>query len=199
MMLIASLMVMVGINAGFGLLGDFILVRWLNLLAVATWIVVASSASLVVLNDSIKNLRRYGFATSRSRWWFEISRAAWITGLLLGLSSLLIEIPRISEPIFVASLSSILVFVAGTTVGLILTAITGRSPKGRAYECVEYFYLLTLAGVIATFLVIAIPKVLPIGNNTIALSVTLLVCVAVAIFSVKIGKRWQAKIDAIST
>ena len=56
MMLIASLMVMVSINAGFGLLGDFILVRWLNLLAVATWIVVASSATLENLPRHFKCL-----------------------------------------------------------------------------------------------------------------------------------------------
>ena len=204
MMLIASLMVLAGLNAGLGLLGNVALVRCFNILALTTWVVVASAATIIVWNDSIKNLRRYGFAVSRPRWWFELSRAAWITGLFLGLSILLVDFlpfqaPIFAGPIFALTCSSIFIFLTGTTVGLILTALHGRSPSGRAYQCVEYFYMLFVAGAVATALVIIIPRILPIGNSTLLLIVTILVAVLLAIVCVGVGKRWKTKPDANAT
>jgi hypothetical protein len=149
MLLIATAMTLMFASQGFGLFGGHIVVKLFNFLALATWFVVGVAASFAAVVDGSRNLRRLGlFGLSRPRWWFELSRLAWMAFLFLALSA---PILHFAGGFDIAALSSVAIYVfvtlyaafmtSGTTAYL-LSIFTRRRRSGRAFECVEYFYWL---------------------------------------------------------
>jgi hypothetical protein len=164
MMLIAAMMMLFLLGQGFGLLGGILPARVFNYVAIATWLVVSLVASLAVTIDGVNNIRRLGFAgIFRPRWWFEISRLTWMFLLLAALSTTAIHfvgtpwLCTVGDFLFRAIPAVYIAFMVFSTGGYLVSGITRRRRRGRAFECMQYFYWLF--GVISAvvFLVVWLP------------------------------------------
>jgi hypothetical protein len=161
MTLIAMFAVLIFIGHGVGLIGGNFIVKVFNYVAIATWLIVGLASNVVVTFDGMNNLRRLGFCGIRTpRWSFEVSRMAWLILVFAGLSAILLSFlggARL-EPAgnalfkFVTPLYAAF-FVSGTA-GYIVSAVTGRRPRGRAFECMQYFYWIF--GIIGSLVGLAI-------------------------------------------
>jgi hypothetical protein len=163
-LLIAAMMTLFLLGRGFGLLGNVLVVRVFNYAALATWLIVGAAASAAVTIDGLGNLRRLTpGGMLRPRWWFEMSRLAWMILLLAALSLPLFHfsgIPRLraaGDSLFRVLPTMYVAFMLFGTAGYLVSIIARRRPRGRAFECVEYFYWLF--GVVApvTMFVVWIP------------------------------------------
>jgi hypothetical protein len=187
MMIIASAFVLAGVANGLGLFAGNVIVMAFHCVTAATIFVIGIAATMAVLLDSYRNLGRFGtIAVARPRWWFEMSRLIWIVflfmfllavgadfaGLRLGLFKDLWV--RVGSALFIA-------FLVLSTVGYVISAATGQSRNGRAFECTQYFYWLSCAIVGFTTLVIWIPaRVAWAGPVTVAL------CIAAASIAARV-------------
>ena len=159
MMLIATMMSLLLIGHGFGLLGGNIALKVFNYVALATWLVVGAVSSFAVTIDGLDNLRRYGaFGVSRPRWWFELARLNWMCLLFAGLSIPLIhfaggaQLRAIADFLFRAIAPLFMTFMAFSTGGYLVSASTKRRRRGRAFECVQYFYwMFGVTGAVTAF------------------------------------------------
>jgi hypothetical protein len=198
MMLIAAMGTLFFIGQGFGLLGGVLAVKIFNWVAIATWLVVGLIASLAVTIDGISNFRRLGIrGIVRPRWWFELARLTWMLFLLGALSLPLLHfsgIPPLSnagDHLFRALPAIFVIFMFFGTIGYLVSALSGRRPHGRAFECVEYFYWILGSVVAVTMFVVWLP-----AKVRWAQPLTLTACVVAAslmgIVLLKVGNRWQA-------
>lgn len=138
-----------------------------NWAGTACWIPIAMISILLTTFRTVSVLGRMGgFGLQRPRWWFEIARSCWnssivcVTGVLL-----LILLPRqvmaVFDPAFAAvrsfGIALLLSSLGFATGGDVVSFATGRCRRGRAYDCVRYFY--TLVG--PMFLVGFAPELCP--------------------------------------
>jgi hypothetical protein len=147
MVLLAAFAMLFFIGQGFGLLGGNIVLKIFNYFAIATWIVVCLLGNMSITIDGLNNLRRLGFFGIRNpRWSFEVSRLAWMTLLFVALTGILFEIlggaklKPVGDALFYVVPALYVTFFVSGTMGYALSAITGRRRRGRAFECVQYFY-----------------------------------------------------------
>lgn len=161
MMLIATMMLLWFIGHGVGLLGGNVALKLFNYVALATWLVVGILSSLAVTIDGVNNLRRFGASGfSRPRWWFELARLNWMFLLFAAMSMPLIhfaggaQLRLIADLLFRAIAPLFITFMAFSTGGYLVSALTTRRRRGRAFECVQYFYWMF--GVIAAVTAFAI-------------------------------------------
>ena len=177
MMMIATVGVLLGVHLGLGLFGANAVGRVFNYLALATWFVVASVASMTVFVDGIHNVRRLGtLRISLPQWWFELSRLTWIGFLFVALSVPLIElVPReqtysLGPRLLIVAATLFIGFLVLATIGYGVSAITGRGRSGRAFECVQYFHWI----IVPTSAFVAFAVWLP------SLVTTVVVCIVTA-------------------
>ena len=199
MMLIATMILLLLIGQGFGLLGGNIALKVINYVALATWLVVGVLSSLVVTIDGLNNLRRFGASgITRARWWFELSRLNWMLLLFTALSTPLIhfagvaQLLPIADVLFRAIGPLFITFMAFSTSGYLVSALTKRRRRGRAFECVQYFYWMF--GIITAVTAFAIW--IPVHAGW-AQPMTAIACLIAAslmgIFVLAIADRWKRR------
>lgn len=199
MLLVATMGVLLFGGEGFGLLGGNFALKVFNYVALATWFVVGSLASVTVMIDGANNLRRLGIAgLSRPRGWFECSRLTLISLLLVGLSVPLLHfaggfiLRPLSDLLFRTLPPLYIAFLILSTSAYLLSIATGRRRCGRAFECVQYFYWLF--GIIFSATAFAIW--LPVQAGW-AQPMTVVACVIAAslmgVLVVKIAERWERR------
>lgn len=202
MMMIASAGAVLFVSRGFGLLGANPAVQAFNYAAVATWFVVGGGASLVMTWRGARNLSRLGVAASvRPRWWFEVARVAWITSLFALLGSVLLTFGAGARFVAVAAglfrLAGYLVtaFFVTTTWGYVLSALTRHRRRGRAFECVQYFYITfgVVGGV--TQLVVWLPNRLGWANDAITVTACVAAAVVMGVLILAISERARKRAD----
>lgn len=199
MMIIAGAVVLLlAVIPGFGLFGAHPAVQVFNYLALATWFLIATTATVIVLWQALRNVRRFGtFASGRPRWWFELSRITWIIALFSTLSLPLLHfgaagrLARVERALFFCVPVFFGMFLSMGALGYTTAMVTGRPKRGRAFECVDYFYLQSIAGSVACAILFA----LLLGG--MKRPATIMVCVsAVAILgslALKIRERTSRK------
>jgi hypothetical protein len=138
------------IGPGFNVVG----IQQMGWLTWATWAIVCVVAMAMGVARSVIALLRYGpCGIARPRWWFELARICWTIGVLgvaALFSGLLLRNPM--PPPFGTVFGFLLralpalftAFYVSATVGYGLSFFQGRRRIGRAYECVHYFYTLTV-------------------------------------------------------
>lgn len=119
-----------------------------------TWI-VGFIGTVGIGYESARNVRRYRFlAIGRPRYYFELSRSILASGFLIvaPLVTLAICLPMVI-PQAVNVLDLILIagvlataFFATTIAGYVVSLLTGRKRRGRAYECASWF-LVNFGGI----------------------------------------------------
>ena len=195
MMIIASFGVLAGINAGLGVLGNNGIVRGANYAAISTWYFVATIATMAASYDSIRNITRIRTAYHHPRIWFEISRLAFnLICLLLvtifAIAIIGIKLPAIIDGLLLNSVGfNASVFVIAATLGYAISFATGWKRRGRAFECVQYFYGLSLAGAIVAIFTFVMPNWIPLLNNPLVLSISVAGAALVGIGAVKLYKQ----------
>ncbi len=164
MLLIATMMTLSFVGQGIGLLGGNVAIKVYNYVASATWLVVGVISALAVTLDGVNNLRRLGLSgVTRPRWWFELSRLMWMLLLYFALTIWLILVvgePRfipVGDLLFHATRIFAIAFFVASTLGYSISWITKRRRRGRAFECVQYFYCVFGGCGAVTFLAIWIP------------------------------------------
>jgi hypothetical protein len=198
MLLIAAMATLFFLGQGFGPLGNVLAVRVFNYAAMATWLIVGSVASAAVTIDGLRNLRHLTpGGMLRPRWWFELSRLAWMILLLAALSLPLFHfsgIPRLraaGDSLFRILPTMYVAFMLFGTAGYLVSLLARRRPRGRAFECVEYFYWLFGVVAAVTMFVVRIPP--QVGWAQPATIVACAVAAAViGAFILKVAYRWDA-------
>ena len=148
-----------------GFLGAWIFkALWLG--SLVSWSIVGGMTCLAALARTAKTLYRLGvWGWSRPRWWFEVSSAALVVGVLTILPIGLV-LPASDDPAvencldFIFPAVRIIIpvcfvgFFLAAIMGYAVSAVTGKRRSGNAYECVEPFFfsaggicLVTHAGV----------------------------------------------------
>lgn len=196
MMLIATVFVLFFVERGFGLFGGNNELKVFNYVALATWLVVAVFSTLAVMIDGVNNLRRLGmWALLRPRWWFELSRLAWIGLLLAALSMLLFQFaggPRLhdaGEMLSRALPTLFFAFMLFSTGGYLVSLMTTRRRRGRAFECVQWFYwLVILIGTATT-----VPLWFPDHVQWMTVVACVLAACLMAILLLAITDRWKRR------
>mgnify|MGYP007073257397 CR=1 FL=1 len=192
MLIIAAAgVLLMAVIPGFGLFGAHPAIRTFNYLAVATWFIVATTATVVVLIQGMRNLLRFStLAIARPRWWFELSRIAWITTLLVGLSVPLLQVvdaAPFANALKMPAVALLVFFWTTGSLGYLASLFTRRRRNGKAYECVQYFYWISIAIVSATMAAIW-------GANGPVLVVTCVVAaVTMGVVLLKISERTDRK------
>jgi len=159
-----SMLVMLGLMIGANLHPHAILG------AVIVWALLGIAASVYAGWRSMRAMRRMGFwGWSRARWWFELGRILALTSVFL--IAMLLAVLFVScfpaaqaalNPLWAwrwlpmsACAATISAFFFAGTCGYGLSWLTGRARGGKAYECVQFFYLLggglLVMGISATF------------------------------------------------
>lgn len=174
--------------AGFGggLVDGIAGARWLLYAWTAPWLIVAMLAAVAALLDSLHNIGRVGLGgLRRSRFWFEIGRTSWIgvvgtaiCGLFLGG----IEWPLLGtagEMAFLLVGPLFSVFLISSTVAHLLAFARKHRSGGKARECVDFFYLQCVAGLV----VFGALAVIPDGFEQPGVYVPVLVVLVVAAMS----------------
>ncbi len=128
--------------------------KWWGGLALLQWqvtpaaLVISVLATALLTRRSIVAIRRYGVGGPlRTRWWFELSRVAFLVlGLVLvtrgiGGPQLL---PRLRVPLEVATVLSFVLFVLTGTIAYIVAILTGQPKRGKAWQCVRFYYFLMI-------------------------------------------------------
>jgi hypothetical protein len=164
MLLFAAMALLFLLGQGFGLLAGIAAVRVFNYAALATWFVVGLFACAAVTIDGVNNLRRFAFSgLLRPRWWFELSRLTWMVLLFAALSTPLLhfaplpQLVSLGDAVFCTLPWMFLAFMVFSTGGYLVSGMTGRRRRGRAFECVQYFYWLFGGTAALTFSVIWLP------------------------------------------
>lgn len=176
MMIIAALGVVLFGNA----LIVGIMPKWLaiavRLTTVGPLLVVSCIASLWLMRDSYRNVRRFGICgLVRARPWFELARLSFISFVIVWLvffvatfTGFLALIPNMTSTILCCSL---VVFLVATTVGYGIAFTSRSKPHGKAAQCAGFFYPLFLAGI----LVFALAMCFRGNQNAILVALTGLV------------------------
>lgn len=145
----------------------------ISILAWLTWLIVGAIATFIGTFESVRNLMRYGIdGPTRPRWWFEIARLLW-TGFLLGLLSLPLGFLTLNILLYVIGeiVGTFALFFATASVAYLLTFRKGKPFRGRAFECVHFFYP-SLGGICLLIYAASLwpPDDLLIGGTLIAVS-----------------------------
>lgn len=158
MLMIAAMFLLLFANQGFGLLGGNVVVKVFNFASLVTWIIVGGIASLAAIADAVRNLIRFGITgVTRPRLWFELSRLTFITLLFVALSIPLVHVAggaglrQIRDALPVVASLLLAAFIAFSSVGYLLSIATGKTRRGRAFECVQYFFVLQLVSFTLAF------------------------------------------------
>lgn len=116
--------------------------------------------------DSFRNIGRYGVkGIERPRFFFELSRAMVAVIFLLCAPALTFTLllPNLNAPfadvinVRHAGIALALCFALSASCGYILSFISGRPRRGRAYECTSWFFCVCGGIFLVTFGYIAIP------------------------------------------
>jgi hypothetical protein len=167
MMLWAILGVVLSLNFGIGRQQNIPWLERLNWMGLLTWAIVATLAMLLTINQSFTTIWRLGsFGFWRPRWWFELARTSWnvatiaVVGLLLGVF-MNNQQRQFLEPLFSALFTTSRImapsFFLFATMGYLLSFILRLSRRGRAYDCVHYFYSICGSLGIITYATILCP------------------------------------------
>ncbi|WP_372896545.1 hypothetical protein [Stieleria sp.] len=141
--------------------------------------------------ESVRNIGRYGInGMERPRFFFELSRAMIAAIFLLCMPALTFTLllPNLNAAFadFInlrnVGIALAICFALSASCGYVLSFISGRPRRGRAYECTSWFFCLCGGMILITFGYIAIPdppkdvaSAIP-GTVACALGVGLLVC-----------------------
>ena len=108
-----------------------------------TWMIVGVIATVMGTAQSVQNLARYGLhGITRPRWWFEAARIFWAF-FLLGLLTLPLGLLSLNVLfVMVEIVATFGLFFATASVGYLLTFWQHRRFRGRAFECVNFFYTI---------------------------------------------------------
>lgn len=166
--------------AGFGVLGPLALAaarfgQW-GLLSGAfaatfiTWIIIGAIATAVVARRSVQNISRLGLqGLGRPRFWFEGARLSWITFLFAAslLPPLIVlevaaRVPgrlvaTIGEGVLFVAACSFPLFLGLASIGYVLSFFRRLPRVGRAFECVNFFYVLTVGITLLTIAAAQLP------------------------------------------
>lgn len=111
----------------------------------------------------VRAVRRMGVCGWRSpRWWFEVGGVSWILlelAFLTGIASLFVPggqaavawLVPVQSILWLASGVLVVLFFVSSSVGYVLSFVLGRPRRGKAYECVRYFYGLVGGCIVVTF------------------------------------------------
>jgi hypothetical protein len=199
MMLIATVVSLWLVGRGVGLLGDNVSLKIFNYVALATWLVVGVFSSCAVTIDGLHNLRRLGpLAASRPGWWIELARLNWVFLLFVGLSAPVIhfaggaQLRPIADILFRSIGPFFVTFMVFSTGGYLVSVVTRRRRRGRAFECVQYFYWIFGVSAAVTASAIWIP-----ARAGWAEPMTALACVIAAslmgALGLSIADRWRQR------
>ena len=165
MMLWAIVGVVLSLHLGIGRQQNIPWLERFNWTALATWAIVATLAMLLTIHQSASAIWRLGpLGFRRPRWWFELARTSWnvatiaIVGVLLGLF-MNNQQRQFLHPIFAVLFAAFRItapaFFLFATMGYVLSFVLRLPRRGRAYDCVHYFYwlcgsigLVTCAGIL---------------------------------------------------
>jgi hypothetical protein len=126
-----------------------------------TWFAIGLIATCTIARRGVTHLWQLGFwGLTRPRWWFEAARLA----LLLSLFDVFIllfaisVVPngargRLADTTTIAyfSLGPLVVsWVVAASVGYVLAWLRWRAPRGKAFDCVHYFYVISVGIWLAT-------------------------------------------------
>lgn len=159
--------VVAAFNIGIGRQQNIPWLERFNLLGWATWAIVATLAMLLTINQSTSAIWRLGtFGFRRPRWWFELARTSWnvatiaIVGVLLGLF-MNNQQRQFLDPIFTVLFTTFRItapaFFLFGTVGYLLSFVLRLPRRGRAYDCVHYFYSICGSLGVVTYAAILCP------------------------------------------
>ncbi len=121
-----------------------------------TWFIVGLIATCTIARRGAGHLVRFGiWGFTRPRWWFEVARLAWLATLLdaLVLVFVVSVLPRglrgpiadvATLPLFVLGPAACAWIVAATT-GYVLAWVRWLPMRGKAFDCVQYFYTIMLS------------------------------------------------------
>lgn len=155
----APMLLVAGLGTiGFTLALDRLIgIRLFGLLAVDSgilWCVLAFVASSVQAFRSVKALMRLSWrGVFRPRWWFELSRICIILSLF-GFTLVAVGVLLAANGIQPAALSTLfalsllfsfcaaVLFLGTATIGYVISFLTHRRRRGKAYDCVHYFYVI---------------------------------------------------------
>lgn len=154
MLMMASFGVIFSLNFGFGVLGQQEFARLLLLPTWLTWMTVGGMASAIALQQASRNLRRLGIGGLRgTKCWFEIARLNWIV-FLFACGTLMIPVafalngnaqqipPLMGAAILMLVYVSFWLFLIAATLGYLVSFLRRRPRRGRAVECVQFFYVI---------------------------------------------------------
>lgn len=150
MLLWAVLGIVLSLNFGIGRQQNIPWLERFNWLGLLTWAIVATLAMIMSVTQSAFAIWRMGvFGFRRPRWWFELARTFWniatiaVVGLLLGVvmdnQQRLLLGPLLSVLYSTFGIMAPAFFLFATT-GYVLSFASRLPRRGRAYDCVHYFY-----------------------------------------------------------
>ena len=200
MLLIGTVGVWFFSGLAFSMLGGSVALTILAYVALAPWFILGLVLSLAVSVDGVNNLRRFGVsAIRRPRWWFELSRLTWMLLLFALLSMPLLYyaggplLRPIAEFLFRALPTLFIAFMVLGTAGYLVSGMRGRRRRGRAFECVQWFYWMS--GILVAL--VEVVEWLP-ANAGWAQPMTLIACVIalslMGILCLTIADRWKRRI-----
>jgi hypothetical protein len=143
----------VGVKGAFGLVLGL---RWtfpILLTTWATWFIVGLIATFDVARRGSRNVVRFGpWGLTRARWWFEVARLAWLFTLMdilfLGFAAtpwmhgVRLFTMDAANAAFMALGPAVAAWMLTTTVGYCLAWILWAPLRGKAFECVHYFFTI---------------------------------------------------------
>lgn len=125
-----------------------------QILTWATWFLIGLIATFTVARRGATHLVRYGlWGFTRPRWWFEAARLAWLVTLLdaillvmaLSLDGLPRPVEELGKLAFVILPTAAFAWVVTASTGYLLAWVRWLPLRGKAFDCVHYFYTLTLS------------------------------------------------------
>ena len=146
--------------AGFGTIlfshGLFGRVLFLHTPHVITVMVVSLGAMYFIVRRFLAVLVRFGFSgVFRPRWWFELARGLWIACIVsiatygaagfAGLGNAAPVVAGVFMALRIVASYSFVAFLFTATVGYGLSVARQLPRKGRAFECVQFFYGIIVA------------------------------------------------------
>ena len=168
-----------------------------------TWFVVGLIATCAIARRGAVQLWRFGiWGPTRPRWWFEASRLACIVTLLdaivlvgtLSFQNLRGPIADVGQAAYVILGPAAIVWVVTATTGYALAWVRWLPLRGKAFDCVHYFYVTFGSLTILTIGVVHWPEQGPFWHQAAAgaLAVVGLVVFIAGFISIIIRfERWE--------
>lgn len=133
-----------------GLLSQIPYAYQILVFTLAPMLLISIVGAALAMLDSLRDAFSEGFrGFTRSQRWFELARASLIAGILLAITSVVCVYFGLSVVEFTGILAATAfgIFLTGSAGGSLLAKTGESKPSGAAYDCVDFFLPLFLAGI----------------------------------------------------